>query len=381
MTISLAIVKQKYSAYGGAEKVISAAVEAFGQSEDIMVSILARSWSDGTLAAFPRCEVVRCNPPYVGRSWRERSFVWSVSRRLKHYDLVQAHDPLPGAHIYRAGSGLHQQWLKQMTRDVSAKERQGIFAAKRNRLTIQLEHSMFGHPALRAVIANSAMVVADIADLYPDFDQSRVHLIWNGVNHSRFSPELRLSRRALCRQTLQLGTNDRALLLLGSGWQRKGVETALRTLAQLPSNVCLLVAGKESRPGRYQQLAHALGIADGRLRWIGPTSDPLNLYAAADVFLLPSLYDQMPNASLEAMACGLPLVVSSTSGTRDLIQDGQQGFVRDWWQPDDWIDPILECLASGESMGMRAHQAVLPFSFERMIQEWRHLYGTLLEPG
>ena len=381
MTISLAIVKQKYSAFGGAEKVISAAVEAFAQSADVKVTILARSWTDGTLGTFPRCEVVRCNPPYVGRSWRERSFVWSVSRRLKHYDLVQAHDPLPGAHIYRAGSGLHQQWLKQMTRDVSVKERQEVFAAKRNRLTIQFERSMFEHPALRAVIANSAMVVADIAELYPDFDQSRVHLIWNGVNHAKFSPELRLSRRARNRQALQLGAQERALLVLGSGWHRKGVETALRALTKLPSNVCLLVAGKESRPGRYQELARDLGIADSRLRWIGPTSDPLNLYAAADVFLVPSLYDQMPNASLEAMACGLPLVVSSTSGTRDLIHDGQQGFVRDWWEPDDWIDAIVECLASAESMGVRAQQAVLPFSFERMIREWRHLYGTLLEPG
>ena len=381
MTISLAIVKQKYSAFGGAEKVISAAVEAFEKSEDVHVSILARSWSDGTLAAFPRCQVVRCNPPYVGRSWRERSFVWSVSRHLKHYDLVQAHESLPGAHIYRAGSGLHQQWLKQMTRDLPEKQRERIFSAKKNRVTMQLERSMFEHSALRAVIANSPMVVGDIAEIYPDFDQSRVHLIWNGVNHAKFSPELRLSRRVVNRQALQLGANDKALLLLGSGWQRKGVETALRALAQLPSNICLLVAGKESRPGRYQQLAHELGIDDGRLRWIGATSDPLNLYAAADVFLLPSLYDQMPNASLEAMACGLPLVVSSTSGTRDLIHDGVEGFVRDWWQPDAWVDPILACVDSAESMGMRAHQAVVPLSFERMIREWRHLYGTLLELG
>ena len=365
MTISLAIVKQKYSAFGGAEKVISAAVEAFEKSDDVHVSILARSWSDGTLAAFPRCQVVRCNPPYVGRAWRERSFVWSVSRHLKHYDLVQSHESLPGAHIYRAGSGLHQQWLKQMTRGLPKKQCERVFSEKKNRLTIQLERSMFEHSALRAVIANSPMVVGDIAEIYPDFDQSRVHLIWNGVNHAKFSPELRLSRRVANRQALQLCANDRALLLLGSGWQRKGVETALR----------------ESRPGRYQQLAHELGIDDGRLRWIGPTSDPLNLYAAADVFLLPSLYDQMPNASLEAMACGLPLVVSSTSGTRDLIHDGEEGFVRDWWQPDAWVDPILACLDSPESMGMRAHQAVLPLSFERMIREWRHLYGTLLEPG
>lgn len=75
----------------------------------------------------------------------------------------------------------------------------------------------------------------------------------------------------------------------------------------------------------------------------------------------------MPNASLEAMACGLPLVVSSAPRTRDLIHDGQLGFVRDWWQSDDWNNPIVECLAFAESMGMCAQQAVLLFSFERMI--------------
>ena len=112
---------------------------------------------------------------------------------------------------------------------------------------------MFVHPALRAVIAKSAMVVADIAELYPEFDQSHVHLIWNGVNHAKFSPELRLSRRARNCQALQLGAQERALLVLCSGWHRKGVETALRALTKLPSTVCLLVAGKESRPGRYQQ--------------------------------------------------------------------------------------------------------------------------------
>lgn len=167
--------------------------------------------------------------------------------------LFQAHDALPGVHIYCAGSGLHQQWLKQMTHDVSAKERQDIFAGKRNRLTIQYEWSMFEHPALRVVIAKSAMIVVGIAELCPDFDQSHVHLSWNGVNYAKFSPELRMSRCARNRQALQLGSQERALLVLGSGLHRKGVETALRELTKLPSTVCLLVAGKESRPGRYQQ--------------------------------------------------------------------------------------------------------------------------------
>ena len=103
MAPSLAIVKQKYSAFGGAEKVITAAVQALGGDGDLQVSILARSWSDGSRAAFPHCRVVRCNPPYLGRSMRDRSFVRAVTRRMQGYDLVQAHESLPGAHIYQIG--------------------------------------------------------------------------------------------------------------------------------------------------------------------------------------------------------------------------------------------------------------------------------------
>jgi UDP-glucose:(heptosyl)LPS alpha-1,3-glucosyltransferase len=86
----------------------------------------------------------------------------------------------------------------------------------------------------------------------------------------------------------------------------------------------------------------------------------------------------MPNVALEAMACGLPVVVSSTSGTRDLITDGEQGFVCDWWSPKEWVEPILQCLSERTLMGEKAFETALPFSFDRMIQEWINIYSKLL---
>jgi UDP-glucose:(heptosyl)LPS alpha-1,3-glucosyltransferase len=378
MSIELAIVKQKYAPYGGAERVISAAVEALAANRDIHVSILCRSWPNKTTCTLNNCRIIRCNPPYLGKTMRESSFIKAVTRHIPKYDLVQAHEAVPGAHLYRAGSGLHEQWLMELTRELPAEEKREILAAKRNRATIDLERSTLEDPNLRAVIANSAMVVQDIARLFPNFDSSKIHLIWNGVNHSKFSPQLRLVRRSQARTRLGLKDINEVLLLFGSGWHRKGVSTALRALARLPSHVVLILAGKESHMKRYQRLSSELGIDQERLRWIGPCSDPLSLYAAADLFILPSLYDQMPNVALEAMACGLPVVVSSTSGTRDLITDGEQGFVCDWWSPKEWVEPILQCLSERTLMGEKAFETALPFSFDRMIQEWINIYSKLL---
>lgn len=378
MSFKLAIAKQKYSHFGGAERIISKAIKILNNNYDIQVSVLCRSWSDATTSKRTSCQIVRCNPPYLGRAMRDRSFVKAVARKMDDYDLVQAHEAIPGAHVYRAGSGLHEQWLTQLTRELSAKEKCEILRSRKNTAAIDLERATLEHSGLRAVIANSAMVAKDIARLFPDFDQSKVHLIWNGIDHTDFSPQLRLAQRRKARTKLDLADNTDALLLLGSGWHRKGVNTALRTLTQLPPNITLLVGGKESRVQNYQRLATELMIEPQRLRWIGPCSDPLSLYAAADLFVMPSLYDTFGNVALEAMACGLPVVVSSTSGASGLIKDGEQGFVCDWWSPEEWVEPILQCLSERTLMGEKAHEAALPFSFDRMIQEWINLYSKLL---
>ncbi|MCP9809869.1 glycosyltransferase family 4 protein [Cyanobium sp. HWJ4-Hawea] len=375
----MAIVKQKFLAFGGAEKVINEAIKAFYANQAIELSILARSWSlPPEIATGQNCRVIRCNPFFLGGAMRSRSFVRAVSRQLPNFDLVQAHEPIPGAHIYRAGSGLHAQWLKQVAHGRTARQRHQLFQEPKHQAVLQLEREMFAHPSLRAVIANSQMVVDDLAELYPNFDKERVHLIWNGVDHQRFSPE---RRSALCqesRDNLGIPANSQVLLILGSGWHRKGLSTALEFMALLPESVILLIAGKESHPKRFRSAAESLGIGKDRLRWIGPTSNPIQLFAAADVFVQPSMYDQMPNASLEAMACGLPVVVSRTSGTRDLIDEGGEGFVRDWHEAPDWVEPILHALEYSESMGQASYRRVLPLTFERMLVEWLALYKELL---
>jgi UDP-glucose:(heptosyl)LPS alpha-1,3-glucosyltransferase len=87
----------------------------------------------------------------------------------------------------------------------------------------------------------------------------------------------------------------------------------------------LLVLGK-GKQDKYLTLAHELGIAD-RIIFAGVTQEVEKYYLASDIFAMPSRFDTFGLAVLEAMAAGLPVIITRTVGARDLIDSGTQGFV------------------------------------------------------
>ena len=111
----VALVRQRYSAHGGAERFIERARGALSE-QGVAVTVLAREWTGdpGT--------VVRCDPFHVGRVWRDWSFARAVCREVarRPFDLVQSHERIACCDIYRAGDGVHAQWLHS---------RRGMFAS------------------------------------------------------------------------------------------------------------------------------------------------------------------------------------------------------------------------------------------------------------
>ena len=106
----IAIVRQRYTPYGGAERFVARAIEAL-QREGVGVTVLARSWQEGGREAGP-LELLRCDPFYLGRVWRDRSFARSVcaTLALRRFDLVQSHERIACCDVYRAGDGVHDSW-------------------------------------------------------------------------------------------------------------------------------------------------------------------------------------------------------------------------------------------------------------------------------
>jgi UDP-glucose:(heptosyl)LPS alpha-1,3-glucosyltransferase len=310
--MKLAIVRQKYTPFGGAERFVERALASLvAQGAD--VSIIARQWPTG-LSLKGR----RVDPFYLGRTWRDWGFARGVQKIIARgdYDLVQSHERIPGCHIYRAGDGVHATWLalRAAARGSTLSEKLSPW----HRYTLAAEAAMFRHPNLAAVICNSRMVRDDIAQRFGVAD-AKLHVIYNGVDLENFHPRLRDEHRTAWRKKVGVGETAPVALFVGSGYERKGLPTLLTAFARLPQNKGeLWVLGYDKQQAAMQQRAARLGIA-ARVRFFGAQKDVRPFYGAADLFVLPTLYDPFPNAALEALACGLPVVTTTSCGAAELI--------------------------------------------------------------
>jgi glycosyltransferase involved in cell wall biosynthesis len=151
------------------------------------------------------------------------------------------------------------------------------------------------------------------------FRPEQAVVVPNGVDTERFRPPLEEERGA-ARAAFGLRDGEVALLFVGRLVQRKGVDVLLHALASVP-DVVLLVAGDGAMRTEWEALAVRLGVG-ARTRFLGELQDVLPCYRAADVFAFPSRLEGLPNALLEAMACGLPAVATRIGGCADVIGDG-----------------------------------------------------------
>ena len=371
----LGVIRQRYTAFGGAERFLERAIDAL-LARGIAVQIYTREWP---AARAGRLEPVICNPFYLGRLWRDASFARAVRQSLAQDrpEIVQSHDRIEGCDVFRAGDGLHRAWLEERVRIGGKLERISLAANAYHRFVLDAEARLFESPKLKAVICNSQMVAEDVRRYFP-IDRSKLHVIYNAVDPDAFGPKVR-ENRPETRARLGLNGSHFAFLLVGSGYHRKGVPTAIRALARLPQHVRLIVVGREKVMARYRMLASNAGVS-ARVIFAGPQRDPRPYYGAADAFVLPTLYDPLSNAVLEAMACGLPVVTSTRCGAGELVVRENAGWLCDSTDDATFAERMSRLLdpAECERIGARARSAVAPLTPQSMTAQMLTLYENLL---
>jgi UDP-glucose:(heptosyl)LPS alpha-1,3-glucosyltransferase len=370
--MKLALVRQKYNPFGGAERFVERALQAL-RANGTSVTLITREWkADGV-----GHDVRICNPSFFTRKGRDAGFAHAVQQIIasKEFDLVQSHERIPGCHLYRAGDGVHATWLELRARVQSPLVRMATKLHPWHRYTLAAEAAMFKHPDLRAVICNSEMVKRDIATRFGVAD-SKLHVIHNGIDLGYFHPELRNEFRHVTRDALNIPAKIPLLLFVGSGFERKGLSSLLHALAAMQSRETqLLVVGRDKHQSDMEQLARKLGIAD-RTYFLGGKADVRPYYAAADVFALPTLYDPFPNAALEALACGLPVLTSPTSGAAELITPAC-GAVVDALDHKTQAVALDQLIENAEAMRPAARAAAENCSLPDMTTRLSALYASL----
>lgn len=375
--MEIGIVRQRYTPYGGAERFVADALAAL-RREGTALTLYTRAWPGGDGQFSP----VVCNPFYLGSVWRDWGFARAVRAQWakRRPDLIQSHERIAGCDVFRAGDGVHRVWLEQRARSLGPLGRLGLALNPYHQYTLGAEARLFADPALRAVICNSSLVRSQIGALF-GVPEARLHLIRNAVDTVRFSPELRTHRRQF-RDALGIPGDATVFVLVGSGYRRKGVAPAIAALASLPATAWLVVAGKDKSLPRYAALAAEAGVR-ARVLLLGAQQDVRPLLGAADAFVLPTIYDPLPNACLEAMAAGLPVITSDQCGAAELLAEPQAGFVCAAGDVPAIAHAMSALLEPGlrATMGASARAAVLPLTPQAMAAQLLALYRTLLASG
>jgi UDP-glucose:(heptosyl)LPS alpha-1,3-glucosyltransferase len=368
-------VRRQYSPFGGGEIMLDTIAKEF-RARDMAVAIMSGDW--------PACEgieFIRCTGRHFPRAWRARSFATAACRRISQLDpapvLVQSNDRLPCCDIFRAGEGVHAAYLAERRR-LSKLDGAGLRLSLFHKEMLRLERLTFRSAGLRAVIAISKMVADDIRRHY-DFPADRIHHIPNGISLAAYNVALRDEHRARVRAQLNVLPDKPVILFVGSGFTRKGLAPLIEATATLESLPELWVVGHDTRMETFRRLAQKRGLGD-RVKFVGPQKDVRPWYGAADIAALPSVYEPFGTVVLEAMACGLPTVVSTMCGGRELVERFDPALVCNIAERDGLATSLRRALQHSRS-GETAHllrQAASQYGLDTMIDRTVSLYESVL---
>jgi glycosyltransferase involved in cell wall biosynthesis len=205
------------------------------------------------------------------------------------------------------------------------------------------------------------------------------------VDTDHFRPPTRAERDDM-RERLTISPDGFVVIYVGHFEKRKAVERLVEAFSGLravaPDAVLLLVGGGREGPENAEpairERVRGLRL-DRAVRFCGVQADPLPFLHAADVLVLPSFLEGMPNTLLEAMACGLPCIAPPSAGGHDVLDD-DTGLVPASNDPQDLLDALSQLVGDPDrraAMGRAAVARAQDFAAERVVDRFAALYGRI----
>jgi sugar transferase (PEP-CTERM/EpsH1 system associated) len=242
------------------------------------------------------------------RKWRLDAF-WRLWRQLRRVRPVILHTWMFHANI----PGRLLGRLAGVPHIISSERTMGQEGGARRRL-----NRWTGRLADRIICVSQN--VADFAAKEIGLPTDRLVVIQNGIDTNLFRPTPAQATKAA--DQLTIGYVGRLEKVKGVNFL---IDAFAALVAQHP-HLQLQLVGDGSERRALEQQVQTLGLGD-KVHFLGIRSDMPALYPTFDLFVLPSLWEGMPNVALEAMACGVPVIATNTGGTPEVVQDGKSGLL------------------------------------------------------
>lgn len=339
---------------GGAERYSIALVEQLAQRHEIHVFAqeIGHQWPGVTYHKVP---MPLRKPRWVNQLWFAAATWWATRRG---FDLVHSHEntwhgQVQTVHVLpikynlfqgRTGWRLALRWLKVLT-------------SPRLLVYLWLEHLRYAAAPGRQILVTSNSLRAIMGASYPQ-TLAYLGVVTPGVDAV---PGLPIAAEKLAaRLSLGLPEDRPCILFVGNDYRKKGLPALLAALQHLPVEVVLAVVGNSVHIPAFREQANAAGLAQ-RVFFLGALKDVTPAYLAADCLAHPTLEDTFAMVVLEAMAHGLPVVVSKESycGIAGLLTPGVNALILQ--NPQDaqvLADTIQEVLQDGRRRQRMSDEAV-----------------------
>ena len=298
---------------GGAESALADLARAtLAAGHDI--DVYAMSGVGGVPGSFVRVAV-----PPAPRGPRDTAFAKRAvaAARKGGCDVVVGVRHVTGVDVYWPHGGVHAETLLAVERSkgrVAGAVSHALHrVSPKQRSLLALERRFFEDPRRARIWCVSDLVRREILARWPACEPL-VEVHRNGVDTDAFHPGVRDEHRARVRRELGVPDGVLLLLFLGGAWRLKGWHVLLDALVRLRSHAWVCVAAG-ARHETAARAASRAGLAD-RVRVL-PRQDPRPLYGAADMLVQPTWRDPCPLTTLEALACGLPVVTTEADGAAE----------------------------------------------------------------
>jgi UDP-glucose:(heptosyl)LPS alpha-1,3-glucosyltransferase len=334
---------------GGAERYSITLVERLAATHEIHVfaQTIEHQWPGVT---YHRVSRPFARPRWINQLWYALATWWATRRG---FDLVHSHEntwhgEIQTVHVRpvrfslfdgRTGWRRAARWLK-------------IVLSPRLLTYLWLEAARFQPAPGRQVVVASGYLGNEVLACYPEV-AAMMSVLTPGVvlPQSRVEP-------AAARRVLGLPAGGRLVLFVANDYARKGLAVLLEALAALPPDVGLMVAGNPAQQPQFSEHARAQGLAE-RVHFLGTLADLAPAYDAADCLAHPTLEDTFAMVVLEALAHGLPVVVSGARycGISGLLQDRENAVLLENPRDPVQLTKALADVLSGEGLRQRLAQA------------------------
>lgn len=368
----VAVVIPKYGLVGGAETFVFELCERLAKNREFELHVFANKWNKGKGA------IVFHKVPTISfpRFLEPISFAYFANQRIRQgsFDLVHSHERIFDMDLFTFHGIPHKEWIKTTrTRPMS------LF----DRATAWVEQKGLNNRRLQMVMPVSNLAKEELLKIY-DLPESKVRVNPPGIDAGRFSAlDPQVCRKEIF-QRHGLSFEDVVVLFVSMNFELKRLDLVLKGIAGLIAQekrhlpLKLLVVGKgDSR--RFTALARDLGISE-RLIFAGVTREMGKYYLASDIFAMPSKFDTFGLAVLEAMAAGLPVIITRSVGAKDLVEPGINGFVLTDNPTVSEMTAALSLLTRREKrlqMGEKGRQVALQNTWDKTADRVAELYKQL----